>query len=161
MKRLGLLAFLLLCLPAILLAQEKPAPAEAKKVIDYYYQGKDQGAVLVAHKLCAQIYEEGPFKYECQEVVTGEQIEKDREVFLWMSYLVPVGDKPDIIIHYKRNNKVRSVQNLELPGSIRYRTWKKIPTEKLGDWEVSILQELADTDLKLGEIKYSVVEADQ
>ena len=36
-----------------------------------------------------------------------------------------------------------------------------IGRKRLGDWEVSILQELADTDLKLGEIKYSVVEAGQ
>ena len=161
MKAIGLLIILLLCLPSIMFAQEKPTPAEAKKVINYYYQGKDQGAVLVGQKLCSQIYEEGPYKYECQEVVTGGQIEKDREVFLWMSYLVPAGANPDIIIHFKRNNKVRSVSNLELPGSIRYRTWKKIPTEKLGDWEINIIQELPDTDLNLGQIKYSVVEAGQ
>ena len=152
---------MLLCLPAILLAQEKPTPAEAKKVIDYYYQGKGQGAVLVESKLCSQIYEEGPYKYECQEVVTGGQIEKDREVSLWMNFLVPAGDQPDIIIHFKRNNKVRGVSNLELPGAVRYRTWKKIPTERLGDWEISIIQELPDTDINLGEIQYSVVEAGQ
>ena len=161
MKKIGLLLFLLFCLPSILLAQEKPTPPEAQKVIDYYYQGKGMGAVLVAYKLCAQIYEEGPYKYECQEVVTGGQIEKDREVFLWMNFLVPAGDQPDIIIHFKRNNKVRSVSNLELPGSLRYRTWKKIPTERLGDWEVSIIQELPDTDLNLGQLQYSVVEAGQ
>ena len=159
MIRIGLLTVGLLCLPSLILAQERPTAAEAKKVIDYYYQGKGQGAVLVAHTLCAQIYEEGPYKYECQEVITGEQIEKDRDVFLWMSYLVPAGDKPDIIIHFKRNSKVRSVINLELPGAMRYRTWKKIPTEKLGDWEISIIQELADTDLKLEELTYSVIEA--
>lgn len=78
-----------------------------------------------------------------------------------MNFLVPAGDQPDIIIHFKRNNKVRSVSNLELPGALRYRTWKKIPTEKLGDWEVSIIQELADTDLNLGQFQYSVVDAGQ
>ena len=161
MKKFGLLTLLLLGLPCILLAQDKPTPAEAKKVIDYYYQGKGMGAVLVAHKLCSQIYEDGPYKYECQEVVTGEQIEMDRDVFLWLNFLVPAGDQPDIIIHFKRNNKVRSVSNLELPGALRYRTWKKIPTDKLGDWEVSIIQELPDTDLDLGRLQYSVVEAGQ
>jgi ABC-type Fe3+ transport system substrate-binding protein len=35
----------LLWLPASILAQEKPAAAEAKKVVDYYYQGKGQGAI--------------------------------------------------------------------------------------------------------------------
>lgn len=161
MMKIGLLAGLLLCLPAIILAQEKPTPAEAQKVIQYYYQGIGQGAVLMANKLCAQIYEEGPLKFECQEEITGEQIQKDQEVFLWMNYLVPTGDKTDMIIHYKRNNKVRSVSNFELPGALRYRIWKKIPTDKIGDWQISIMQELPDADLSLGELQYTVKEATQ
>jgi len=161
MMKIGLLVGLLLCLPVIISAQEKPTPAETQKVIQYYYQGKGQGAVLMAHKLCAQIYEEGPLKFECQEEITGGQIQKDQEVFLWMNYLVPTGDKTDIIIHYKRNNKVRNVSNFELPGSLRYRIWKKIPTDKIGDWQVDIIQELQDADLNLGKLQYSVTEANQ
>ncbi len=161
MMKIGLLACLLLCLPVIILAQEKPTPAEAQKVIQYYYQGIGQGAVLMAHKLCAQIYEEGPLKFECQEEITGEQIQKGQEAFLWMNFLVPSGDKSDIIIHYKRNNKVRSVSNFELPGALRYRIWKKIPTDKTGAWQISIIQELSDEDLSLGELRYSVSEATQ
>ena len=155
---IGLLVCLLLWLPSIILAQEKPAAEEARKVVDYYYQGKGQGAILVAHKLCTQIYEEGPLKYECQDEITGGQIQKDREVYLWMNYLVPSGDTADIIIHYKRNNKVRSVSNFELPGSLRYRIWKKIPTDKIGDWQVDIIQEMADSDLSLGNLQYKVTE---
>ena len=119
MIKIGLLVCLLLWLPASILAQEKPSAAEAKKVIDYFYQGKGQGAILMAHKLCTKIYEEGPLKYECQEEITGGQIKKDREVYLWMNYLVPTGDKANIIIQYKRNNMVRSVSDFELPGSLR------------------------------------------
>ena len=161
MMKIGLLVGLLLCLPAIILAQEKPTPAETQKVIQYYYQGIGQGAVLMAHKLCAQIYEEGPLKFECQEEITGGQIQKGQEVFLWMNYLVPAGDKTDIIIHFKRNNKVRSVSNFELPGALRYRIWKKIPTDKTGDWQIGIIQELQDADLIIGELSYSVIEANQ
>ena len=158
MITIGLLVCLLLWLPASVLAQEKPATGEAKKVVDYYHQGKGQGAILMAHKLCTQIYEEGPLKYECQEAITGEQIQKDREVYLWMNYLVPSGDTAEIIIHYKRNNKVRSVSNFELPGSLRYRIWKKIPTDKIGDWQVDIIQEMTDSDLNLGDLQYKVTE---
>ena len=53
--KIGLLVCLLLWLPFNIWAQEKPASAEAKKVVDYYYQGKGQGAILMAHKLCAQV----------------------------------------------------------------------------------------------------------
>ena len=161
MMKIGLLVCLLLWLPAIILAQEKPAAAEAKKVVEYFYQGKGQGTILMAHKLCTQVYEEGPLKYECQEEITGGQVQKDREVFLWMNYLVPTGDTAEIIIHFKRNNKVRSVSSFALPGPLRYRIWKKIPTDKIGDWQVEIIQELEDSDLNLGELKYSVPEATQ
>jgi hypothetical protein len=161
MMKIGLLVCLLVCLPAIILAQDKPTPAETQKVIQYYYQGKGQGVILMAHKLCAQIYEEGPLKFECQEEITGGQIQKGQEIFLWMNYLVPAGDKADIIIHYKRNNNVRSVSNFELPGALRYRIWKKIPSDKAGDWQVGILQELEDADLNLGGLQYSVTEANQ
>ena len=163
MMKIGLLVCLwfLLWLPSILLAQEKPAAVEAKKVVDYFYQKKGQGAILMAHKLCAQVYEEGPLKYECQEEITGGQIQKDREVFLWMNYLVPTGDTADVIIHFKRNNKVRSVSSFALPGSLRYRIWKKIPTDKIGDWQVEIIQELEDADLNLGDLQYAVTEANQ
>jgi hypothetical protein len=158
MVKIGLLVCLLLWLPASILAQEKPAAAEAKKVVDYYYQGKGQGAILMAHKLCSKIYEEGPLKYECQEEITGGQIQKDREAFLWMNYMVPAEDTADIIIQYKRNNMVRGVSNFELPGSLRYRIWKKIPTDKIGDWQVDIIQELQDSDLNLGNLQYKVTE---
>jgi hypothetical protein len=161
MMKIGLLVCLLLWLPFSIWAQEKPTSMEAKKVVDYYYQGKGQGAILMAHKLCAQTYEEGPLKYECKEEITGGQIQKDREVFLWMNYLVPAGDKTEIIIQFKRNNKVRSVADFELPGALRYRIWKKIPTDKIGDWQVDIIQEMEDTDLNLGDLQYSVTEANQ
>jgi hypothetical protein len=158
MIKIGLLVCLLLWLPASILAQEKPSAAEAKKVIDYFYQGKGQGAILMAHKLCTKIYEEGPLKYECQEEITGGQMKKDREVYLWMNYLVPTGDKANIIIQYKRNNMVRSVSDFELPGSLRYRIWKKIPTDKTGEWQVGIIQEMQDSDLNLGSLQYKVTE---
>jgi len=161
MMKIGLLVCLLVWLPAIILAQDKPTPAETQKVIQYYYQGKGQGVILMAHKLCAQIYEEGPLKFECQEEITGGEIQKGREVFLWMNYIIPAGDQADIIIHYKRNNNVRSVSNFELPGALRYRIWKKIPTDKTGDWQIGIIQELQDADLNLGELQYSVTEAGQ
>jgi hypothetical protein len=75
-----------------------------------------------------------------------------------MNYLVPTGDTADIIIQYKRSSKVRSVSDFELPNAWRYRIWKKIPTDKTGDWQVDIIQELQDSDLNLGSMQYRVTE---
>jgi hypothetical protein len=156
--KIGILAFLIFCLPAFIFAQERPAPEEAQKVVDYYNQGKGSGAILMAHKLCQEVYEEGQGKYECKTEVTDAKIGKGQEIYLWMSFLVPAGDKADLFIQFKRKNNVRHVLKLELPSAVRYRTWKKIPADKIGDWELSIIQELEDGDLNLGALSYSVTE---
>jgi hypothetical protein len=161
MKKTCLVGFLLICLPALILAQDRPAPKEARKVIDYYYNGKGKGAILMDFKLCEEIPEKGEGKYECKREITGGKIRKGQEVFLWMSFLVPAGDKAEILLQFKRKEKVRKVLPISLSGSPRYRTWKKVPTDKTGDWKVSVVQEMEERDLDLGELEFSVVEAER
>lgn len=161
MKRIYLLGFVLICLPALVFAQDKPTPQEARKVIDYYYNGKGKGAVLMVYKLCQEIHEKGPKQYECKLEITDRKVKKGQEVLLWMNFLVPVGDKAEILLQFKRKNRVRKVLAITLSGSPRYRTWKRIPTDKTGDWKVSLVQEMEDVDLNLGDLEYSVVEASQ
>ena len=159
MKKICILGFLLICLPAPIFAQDKPTPEETRKVIDYYYNGKGKGAILMDYKLCQEIHEEGTKKHECKSAITDGKVRKGEEVLLWMSFLVPAGDRVEILLQLKRKNKVRRVVPISLPGSPRYRTWKKIPTDKTGNWKVSFVQELEDVDLNLGELEFSVVEA--
>ncbi len=155
------LGVFLLFLPNVILAQDKPTPEEAKKVIDYYYRGKGKGVVLVDHKLCQEIYEDGVEKYECRQEVADREIRKGQELYLWMRFLVPAGDKAEILLQFRRKDKVRKVLPLVLPGSLRYRTWKKIPTDKTGNWEITFVQEMEDGDFNLGSLQYSVVGAKQ
>jgi len=158
MKKTCILGFLLICLPALAFAQDRPTPKEARKVIDYYYHGRGKGAILMDYKLCQEILEKGPEKYECKREITDGKIQKGQEVFLWLNFLVPAGDKAEILLQFKRKDKVRKVLPISPPGSPRYRTWKKIPTDKTGNWKVSIVQEMEDRDLNLGELEFSVVE---
>jgi hypothetical protein len=161
MKKICFLGFVLICLPALILAQDRPTPKEARKVIDYYYNGKGKGAILMDYKLCKSIHEKGPNQYDCKLQITDGKVKKRQEVFLWMNFLVPAGDKAEILLQFKRKNKVRKALPIVLSGSPRYRTWKKIPTDKTGNWKVSFVQEMEDVDLNLGELEYSVVEGSQ
>jgi len=161
MKKVFVLGFLLICLPVLIFAQDRPAPKEARRVIDYYYNGKGKGAILMDYKLCQEVPEKGPEKYECKREITDGKIKQGQEVFLWMNFLVPAGDKAEILLQFKRKEKVRKVLPVSLSGSPRYRTWKKIPTDKTGNWKVSIVQEMEDRDLDLGELELSVVETKQ
>jgi hypothetical protein len=96
-----------------------------------------------------------------QEKPTPEEVRKviNYYFYLWMNFLVPAGDQAKILLQYSRKDKVRETSNVSLAGATRYRTWKKIPTATAGDWEVDIVQELDSSDLDMGQLKFSVVEA--
>ena len=152
MKRISLLTFLVVCIPVLIFAQERPTSNEARKVFDYYYHGQGKGAVLKNYKFCHKINES-----ECdQEIADGTMI-KGQKVLLWMDFLLPVGNKADMYLEFKRKNKIRKVIDFVISGSIRYRTYHTIPTNKIGDWVVNIIQEMEDKDIKLGEFGYTVV----
>ena len=48
--------------PLTAMAQEKPTPEEARKVINYYFNGKGQGVIPMAYKLCKEISQKGEMK---------------------------------------------------------------------------------------------------
>jgi hypothetical protein len=153
MKRISLLSFLVVCVPVLIFAQEKPTSNETRKVLDYYYHGQGKGAVLKNYKFCHKIKES-----ECDQEITDRKIIKGQKVILWMDFLVPVGDKADMYLEFRRKNKVRKVVDFVVSGSIRYRTYQVIPTKKTGDWVVNIIQEVEDKDMNLGELRYTVVD---
>jgi hypothetical protein len=142
-------------------AQEKPTSEEARKVITYYYAGQGSGALLMDHVLCQKIGQEGPDKNQCISDIDPGKIAQDQEIYLWMSFLVPTDDAADVTISFSRKGRVRQTASVKLTGATRFRTWKKIPTQKPGQWSVSVSQELADKDLDLGNFQYTVMEGAQ
>jgi hypothetical protein len=141
------------CIPVLIFAQEKPTTNEVRKVIDYYYHGQGKGAVLKNYKFCHKIKESN-----CEEAIAKGKMIKGEKVFLWMDFLVPVGDKAEMYMEFKRKNKIRKVTDFIISGSIRYRTYQVIPTNRVGDWVVNIIQEMQDKDINLGEVRYTVVD---
>lgn len=155
------LAVVTLCSPLAAMSQDKPTPEEARKVINYYFNGKGQGVVPMEYKLCKQVSLKGEMKNECISEVSGNTIAKGEEAYLWMNFLVPAGEDSKILLQYTRNNKVRDTSNVSLGGATRYRTWKKIPTNTAGDWKVNVVQELDNADIDIGQLTFTVVEASQ
>lgn len=158
---IGALLVALICTPMLTMAQDKPTPQEARKVIDYYFNGKGQGVVPMEYKLCKEVALEGDMKNECVKEIADEKIAKGEEVYLWMNFLVPAGEESKILVQYSRNNQVRDTSNLKLGGATRYRTWKKIPTDTAGSWKVKMLQEMDSSDVNIGQLEFSVIEASQ
>ncbi len=101
MKHVGMLSLVLLCLPALGLAQVKPTPEEAKKVVDYYFTGKGQGVILMDYKLCQQVPKKGEGRYECKQAITGWEVRKGQQVLLWMNFLVPAKSKVKLLLQFE------------------------------------------------------------
>ena len=149
------------CVSLSLMAEEKPTPAEARKVINYYFNGKGQGAVPMDYKLCKEISQQGEMKNECVAEIADKKVAKGEDAYIWMNFLVPAGEQSKILVQYSRNDKVRNTSNISLGGATRFRTWKKVPTGTAGDWKISLIQELENGDVDIGQMKFSVVEASQ
>ena len=156
------LAVTSLCGPlAAMAAQDKPTPEEARKVINYYFNGKGQGVIPMEYKLCKEISLKGNAKNECVAEISGKTIAKGEKAYLWMNFLVPAGDKSKILLQYSRKDKVRNTSNITLDGATRFRTWKIIPTTTIGDWKMTMVQELDNADMEIGHLEFSVVDAAQ
>ena len=141
------------------LAVDVPSAAETKKVLDFYYNGQGQGVVLFETLLCKEIAKEGDNKNNCSEVITNGTATKGEAVNLWMAYLVPNGEEnQNIIVQFEHKGVTRMVKNIQINGSIRYRTWRKISFNKTGSWTAKIFHEKGDDTILLNSVNITVVD---
>ncbi len=155
------LAVTLLCGPLAAISQDKPTPEEAHKVINYYFNGKGQGVIPIEYMICKEISKKGETKNECVTEIPNKTVAKGEEVYLWMNFLVPVGEKSKILLQYSRKSKVRNTSTVTLSGSTRFRIWKKIPTTTTGNWKVTMIQEQDNADIDIGHLEFFVRDISQ
>lgn len=154
MKKIVWLMSLVLLFPT--LAISAPTSAETKAVLDHYWDGDTP--VLVEYKFCSEIVREGDEKNNCAAEVNPEMLQAGEKVYLWMNYMVPQDTEHNISILFTRNARPEKTKNLKITGSLRYRTWTILPTNKSGTYDVQIDLELNDNFTTLEKITYSVTE---
>lgn len=146
---------LVLCLP--LLAQAKPSPEEVKSVIDFYFNGQDQGIVLADTKLCDEIYTEGDQKNECMETRNTATLKEGEETYLWMLFMVPSKVDPQrIMVQLNLGDITMDVKNLTITSSLRYRARTKIAFKRPGEWKLKIIHDTGKELQLLKEIPVTV-----
>jgi hypothetical protein len=124
-----------------------PSAAEAKRVLDYYYSGKDKGPLLLELIACTKVdsAKDSPTKNECVEPVTGP-VKKGTTVHAWTSWMVPEGGSyEDVVIQFVFEGQVRTTADVKVSGGARYRTWRASTLSKPGNWEIKVLR--AKTEL--------------
>ncbi|MHB8879137.1 MAG: hypothetical protein ACYC8T_36015, partial [Myxococcaceae bacterium] len=121
---------------------EVPTQAEAKKVLEYYYHGKDKGPLLLELVACTKVDsgKNSPTKNECIEPVAGP-VKKGTTVHAWTSWMVPLdGNYEDVIIQYLLDGQVRTTADVKISGGARSRTWRASTLSKAGKWDIKVLR---------------------
>lgn len=143
--------------PAWALAAAKPTAEETNKVLDYYYNGKGLGPVLLESKICRDIQREGDEKNECAGEISDGDLKLEESVYLWMSFMAPVGSEPqNIIVQFENGGITRNVKTFQVNGGLRYRTWLKISLNKIGRWNIKLAHDAGADVFPLGERQVTV-----
>ncbi|MBW2408925.1 MAG: hypothetical protein JRF72_03940 [Deltaproteobacteria bacterium] len=117
-----------------------PPAKNVKEVVDYYYNGQDQGPILTDAKLC-----KGIKALECEAAVDPKAVMQGDVLHVWMQFFVPKGAMyDDIIVEYKHGGVPRHLNARRIEGSIRYRVMDKFKPDKPGQWTVTIKKGVAN-----------------
>jgi hypothetical protein len=119
-----------------------PSADDAMKVVTWYYDGKDDGPLLLKAVPCLKIDDakDSKTKNECIQPA-GDTVPKGSKVSLWTAWMVPVGGKfDDITVQFLLDGTVRETKDVSVAESWRTRTWSTSTLSKPGKWEIKILR---------------------
>jgi hypothetical protein len=115
-----------------------PTAKIIKEVVDYYYNGQEEGPVLTEAKLCKAVKD-----FECTDAINANSVKKGETINVWMRFFVPKGATyDDILVEYKHEGVPRRLTPHKIEGSIRYRLVDKNSADKTGNWTITIKKEL-------------------
>jgi hypothetical protein len=122
---------------------EPPPPAdEIKRVLDYYYNGKDRGPALLDLKACLKVdgSKGSPTAFECTEEVKGP-VKVNTMVHGWTAWYVPKGASyDDVELQFLHEGQVRQTLDIKLDGEGRTRTWRTQQMTKKGRWTIQVVR---------------------
>ena len=115
-------------------AMAVPAGDTVKEVIDYYYNGQEQGPILAEAKMCKTVE-----ALECVEGIESSSFPLGETIKVWMRFLVPKGATyDDILVEYRYEGTPWRVQPHKVESSIRYRVVDSFKLNKAGNWVITI-----------------------
>lgn len=111
-----------------------PSSDTVKQTVDYFYNGQDEGPILMDARLCQTVE-----NLECTAEIDPSSVGAGDTVNVLLQFFVPkdaVYD--DIIVEYTHNGVPRRLTSHKIEGSIRYRILNKYKLNKPGEWSISI-----------------------
>ena len=120
-----------------------PPPAEeVRRVLDYYFNGKDRGPTLVELKACLKVdsTKDSATRFECIEEVKGP-VKVNTTVHGWTMWFLPKGaNYEDVTLQFAYEGTVRSTIDMKLDTEMRARTWRSQNLSRKGKWTISVVR---------------------
>ena len=123
-------------------AQPPPPAEEVRRVLDYYFFGKDRGPTLVELKACLKVdsTKDSTTRFECLEEVKGP-VKVNTTVHAWTMWFLPKGaNYDDVTVQFAYEGTVRSTIDVKLDTEMRARTWRSQALTKKGKWTISVVR---------------------
>ncbi len=118
-----------------------PSADEIKRVTDYYYNQQGSEPVLADYKFCTGIQRDGLGKNNCTSELSDNTLEPGQSFYLWMNFMLPKGDKGKVLVQLNHDGVTRDTRVMDIAGSMRYRTWRKVKLLRPGAWELPVFYE--------------------
>jgi hypothetical protein len=126
--------FLAMSVLAIPASEAAPPADTIKAVVDYYYEGSDEGPVLVDSKLCTEVQD-----LQCVGETDPATVAVGDTIMVWMQFFVPKDvTADDIMVEYAHEGVPRGLKPHKVDASIRYRVVDRYPLKKVGKWAIVI-----------------------
>ena len=119
-----------------------PPTDEVRHVMDYFYNGKDRGPVLVELKACIKVdsAKDSPTKSECIEEAKGP-VKVNTTILGWTMWFMPKGAVyDDVSLQFAHEGTVRSTVDVKLDSEGRSRTWRPQSLSKKGKWTITAVR---------------------
>ena len=130
------LFFSFLCLATLSPMDVMAAPTSkmVKEVVDYFYEGQNEGPILTDAKICLSVK-----SLNCDEPADPKAFNSGELIKVRMQFFVPKGGTyDDIFVEYKHEGVPRNLAAHQVEGSIRYRLADSHKLNKSGKWTITI-----------------------
>jgi len=118
-----------------------PPAGEIRRVLDYYFNGKNSPPALVEFIPCLNVdTQQGSATLsQCLEVAKGS-VPTNTRLHLWTMWYLPMGSKyEDVFLQVFWGEQLRSTDDYRLETAGRFRTWKTVSLNRKGIWTFKIL----------------------
>jgi hypothetical protein len=129
-------------------AANAPSSRDTRQVVDYYYSDAEQ-PVLMDFRLCRDIHDAGPDRYECDGALAERELAAGMRVYAWMKFLVPRRAAPSIMLQVDHEARPRDTWTRQLEGAVRYRTWHAVELNRPGRWRMEVYHANGDDPVRL------------